>query len=97
MRSPAWVKNSAHTDEFKQFASYLDGNPFKLGLNESRKALEKAVSGKKNFVYIKDALTEVSDTLKPAVLYNIWTYWHKTLGIGGSYGEFIRAYNEGVI
>ena len=90
-------KNSAHTDEFKQFASYLDGNPFKLGLNESRKALEKAVSGKKNFVYIKDALKEVSDTLKPAVLYNIWTYWHKTLGIGGSYGEFIKAYNEGVI
>ena len=48
-------------------------------------------------MYIKNVIQEIPDTLKPAVLYNIWIYWHKTLGIGGSYAEFIKAYNEGVI
>ncbi len=87
------VKNS----EFKQFAGYLDGNPFNLGLNNARNELKKAVEGTTKFVYIKDAIMQIPDTLKSAVLYNIWIYWHKTLGIGGSYAEFIKAYNEGVI
>ena len=83
--------------EFKQFAGYLDGNPFNLGLKNARDELKKAVEGKDGFAYIKDAIMQIPDALKPAVLYNIWIYWHKTLGIGGSYAEFIKAYNEGVI
>ncbi len=89
--------NTAKTAEFKQFAGYLDGNPFNLGLKNAREELQKAVSGKKEYAYIKNVITEIPDALKPAVLYNIWIYWHKTLGIGGSYAEFIKAYNEGVI
>lgn len=88
---------TARTDEFKQFAGYLDGNPFNLGLKKAQSELKSAVDGKKEFVYIKDALMQIPDALKSAVLYNIWIYWHKTLGIGGSYAEFIKAYNEGVI
>ena len=88
---------TARTDEFKQFAGYLDGNPFNLGLNNAKKELKNAVNGKNDFAYIKDAINEIPDAMKPAVLYNIWIYWHKNLGIGGSYAEFIKAYNEGVI
>lgn len=88
---------SARTSDFKQFASYLDGNPFNLGLKTAREKLGEAVKGKNDFAYIKDAIINISDALKPAVLYNIWLYWHKELGIGGSYAEFIKAYNEGVI
>ncbi len=88
---------TSNTAEFKQFAGYLDGNPFNLGLKNAQEELEKAVKGKNEYAYIKDAVSQISDTLKPAVLYNIWIYWHKTLGIGGSYAEFIKAYNEGVI
>ena len=90
-------RGTAKTSEFKQFAGYLDGNPFNLGLENARNELKKAVDGKKEFGYIKDAIMQIPDALKPAVLYNIWIYWHKTLGIGGSYAEFIKAYNEGVI
>ncbi len=89
--------STAKTAEFKQFAGYLDGNPFNLGLKNARDELKKAVGNKKEFVYIKNVIMEIPDALKPAVLYNIWIYWHKTLGIGGSYAEFIKAYNEGVI
>ncbi len=89
--------NTARNDEFKQFAGYLDGNPFNLGLNNAKKELKEAVNGKNDFVYIKDAVNAIPDAMKPAVLYNIWIYWHKNLGIGGSYAEFIKAYNEGVI
>ncbi len=88
---------TSKTAEFKQFAGYLDGNPFNLGLKNAREELEKAVKGKNEYAYIKDAVSQIPDTLKPAVLYNIWIYWHKTFGIGGSYAEFIKAYNEGVI
>ena len=90
-------KNTVRTQEFKDFTGYLDGNPFNLGLKSARKELEKAVRSTGEFAYIKDAITQIPDALKPAVLYNIWIYWHKTLGIGGSYAEFIKAYNEGVI
>ncbi|MBP3856060.1 MAG: hypothetical protein IK990_10680 [Ruminiclostridium sp.] len=97
MSIKAVPRGTAQTKEFKEFAGYLDGNPFNLGLKNARDELKKAVSGKNEFVYIKDAIMQIPDTLKPAVLYNIWIYWHKTLGIGGSYAEFIKAYNEGVI
>ncbi|MBQ9384159.1 MAG: hypothetical protein IJT87_07970 [Ruminiclostridium sp.] len=90
-------RKTTRTDEFKQFAGYLDGNPFNLGLNNARKELKSAVEGKNGFAYIKDTVGEIPDAMKPAVLYNIWIYWHKDLGIGGSYAEFIKAYNEGVI
>ena len=90
-------RGTAKTAEFKEFAGYLDGNPFNLGLKTARAELKKAVGGKDDFVYIKDVIVQLPDALKPAVLYNIWIYWHKTLGIGGSYAGFIKAFNEGVI
>lgn len=86
-----------NNSEFKEFAGYLDGNPFNLGLKNARTELKNAVSGKQEYAYIKDAVMQIPDALKPAVLYNIWIYWHKTLGIGGSYADFIKSYNEGVI
>ena len=88
---------SAKGSEYRQFAGYLDGNPFNLGLKNARSVLGSAVEGKKEFSYIKGAVTQLPDAMQPAVLYNIWIYWHKTLGIGGSYAQFIKAYNEGVI
>ncbi|MBP5606385.1 MAG: hypothetical protein J6X60_12740, partial [Ruminiclostridium sp.] len=84
-------------NEFREFAGYLEGNPFRVGLKTAQEQLKKAVDGKKEYGYLKDSVTLIPDTLKPAVLYNIWIFWHKKLGIGGSYAEFIRAYNEGVI
>ncbi len=90
-------RNAAHTAEFKEFASYLDGNPINLGLTAAKESLKSSVGENNSFGQIKDAIAEVSDTLKPAVLYNAWYYWHKTLGIGGSYDKFIEAYNKGVI
>ncbi|MBR5087983.1 MAG: hypothetical protein IK093_01000 [Ruminiclostridium sp.] len=90
-------RGTARTAEFMTFTGYLDGNPFNLGLKNAREELKKAVAGKSDFAYIKDVVTQIPDALKSAVLYNIWIYWHKTLGIGGSYAEFIKAYNEGVI
>ena len=89
--------NTAKTKEFKEFAGYLDGNPFNLGLKNARKELDDAVKGKNEYAYIKKAVISIPDALKPAVLYNIWIYWHKVHGIGGSYAGFIKAYNEGVI
>ncbi len=88
---------TAQNQEFKQFSSFLDGNPFNLGLNKAHDELKQAVNGKDGFAYIKDTINEIPDALKSAVLYNIWIYWHKTLKIGGSYAEFIKSYNEGVI
>ena len=76
---------------------YFDGNRFDIGLEKARSVLGEAVKNKKDFVYIKDAAESLPDTMKSAVLYNIWIYWHKILGIGGSYAEFIKEYNEGVI
>lgn len=88
---------TAQNKEFKQFSSFLDGNPFNLGLTKAQDELKKAVSGKNGYAPIKDVISEIPDALKSAVLYNIWIYWHKTLNIGGSYAEFIKSYNEGVI
>ena len=97
MRIQAVPRGTAQTKEFKEFAGYLDGNPFNLGLKNARSELKAQVQGKNAFPYIKDAVMQIPDVLKPAVLYNVWIYCHKTLGIGGSYAEFIKAYNEGVI
>lgn len=89
--------HTARTQEFKEFSSYLGGNPINMGLNGARKTLEASVGENKSFGKISGAIAEVSDVLKPAVLYNAWYYWHKTLGIGGSYDKFIEEYNKGVI
>lgn len=97
MRIQAIPYKTSQTREFKEFAGYLDGNPFNLGLKNARNELKKAVESDKTFPYIKDAVMQIPDALKSAVLYNVWIYCHKTLGIGGSYAEFIKAYNEGVI
>ena len=88
---------TSQNQEFKEFSSFLDGNPFNLGLNKAREELKKAVAGKDGFAPIKDVMNDMPEALRSAVLYNIWIYWHKTLNIGGSYAEFIKSYNKGVI
>ena len=90
-------KLTARTKEFKEFSSYLSGNPVNMGLEGARKSLKASVGENKSFGKISGAVAEVSDALKPAVLYNAWYYWHKALGIGGSYDKFIEEYNKGVI
>lgn len=88
---------TAQNSEFKQFESFLEGNPFNLGLRNAQNELKQAVSGKNGFAPIRDVIAEIPDALKSAVLYNIWVYWHKALKVGGSYAEFLKSYNEGVI
>ena len=90
-------KLTARTKEFKEFSSYLSGNPVNMGLEGARKSLKASVGENNSFGKISGAVAEVSDALKPAVLYNAWYYWHKALGIGGSYDKFIEEYNKGVI
>ena len=88
---------TARTKEFKEFSSYLSGNPINLGLEGAKKSLKNSAGDGKKYAKISDAVSEISDALKPAVLYNAWYYWHKDLGIGGSYDKFIEEYNKGVI
>jgi len=90
-------RHYSETPEYKKFEGYLSGNPYITGLERAKEKLEALTEGKKDFVYIKNELSDLSDSMKTVVIYNIWRYWHKELGIGGSYEEMIKAYNEGVI
>ena len=58
---------------------------------------KEMTGGKNEFVYLKGELAGLSDSMRAAVLYNIWRCWHKEMNVGGSYEEMIKAYNEGVI
>ena len=55
------------------------------------------VGGSNRFPYMKGETAELSDIMTACVMYNAWLYWHKEHFVGGSYAEFIKAYNEGVI
>ncbi len=90
-------RHYSENDEYKKFAGYLSGNPYLKGVDNAKSKLKEMVKDKDGFVYIKTALTDLSDSMKTPVIYNIWRYWHKELRIGGSYEEMIKAYNEGVI
>ena len=90
-------RHYTENDEYKSFTGFLSGNPYLKGVEAAKAELKKMTEGKDGFVYLKNALADLSDSMKAPVLYNIWRYWHKELGIGGSYEEMIKAYNEGVI
>lgn len=90
-------RHYSENDEYKKFAGYLSGNPYIKGVDEAKAKLRAMTEGKTDFVYIKNELEGLSDSMKTPVIYNIWRFWHKELGIGGSYEEMIKAYNEGVI
>ncbi len=90
-------RHYSETEEYKKFAGYLSGNPYLKGVENAKAKLKEMTSGKDGFVYLKNSLSDLSDSMKTPVLYNIWRYWHKELGLGGSYEEMIKAYNEGVI
>lgn len=90
-------RHYSETEEYKKFAGYLDGNPYIKGIEDAKAKLREMTNGKDGFVYLKNELDDLSDSMKTIVIYNIWRFWHKELGIGGSYEEMIKAYNEGVI
>lgn len=90
-------RHYCENDEYKKFAGYLSGNPYLKGVKTAKAKLKEMTSGKDGFVYLKSELNNLSDSMKTPVIYNIWRYWHKELGLGGSYEEMIKAYNEGVI
>lgn len=90
-------RHYSETDEYKKFAGYLSGNPYLKGVETAKAKLKKMTEGKDGFAYLKNELADLSDSMKTPVIYNIWRYWHKELGLGGSYEEMIKAYNEGVI
>lgn len=90
-------RHYSETSDFKRFEGYLSGNPYITGLERAKEKLKDLTDGKNDFVYIKNELYGLSDSMRSVVIYNIWRYWHKELGLGGSYEEMIKAYNEGVI
>ena len=90
-------RHYSENEEYKKFAGYLSGNPYIKGIETAKAKLRAMTDGKDGFAYLKDELADLSDSMKTPVIYNIWRFWHKELGIGGSYEEMIKAYNEGVI
>lgn len=90
-------RHYSENKEYKDFAGFLSGNPYLVGIDKAKSKLKEMTSGRDGFVYLKGELSDLSDCMKASVIYNIWRYWHKELGIGGSYEEMIKAYNEGVI
>lgn len=90
-------RHYSESEEYKKFAGFLSGNPYLVGVERAKTKLKEMTSGKDGFVYVKSELSGLSDSMKASVIYNIWRYWHKELGLGGSYDEMIKAYNEGVI
>ncbi|MBO5267009.1 MAG: hypothetical protein J6B08_06915, partial [Ruminiclostridium sp.] len=90
-------RHYSESEEYKKFAGFLSGNPYLVGVERAKTKLKEMTSGKDGFVYVKSELSGLSDPMKASVIYNIWRYWHKELGLGGSYDEMIKAYNEGVI
>ena len=67
------------------------------GIRNARAELKTMAEEAGGYAYLKDKLSELSDLMRPIVLYHVWLYWHKELGYGGAYGEFIQAYNNGLI
>ena len=90
-------RHYTENDEYKKFSGFLSGNPCLVGRDRAKEKLKEMAGGKNEFVYLKGELAGLSDSMRAAVLYNIWRCWHKEMNVGGSYEEMIKAYNEGVI
>lgn len=88
---------SVYNEELKKFTSRLAGCPYYAGLERAKEKLNEMVGGSNRFPYMKGETAELSDIMTACVMYNAWLYWHKEHFVGGSYAEFIKAYNEGVI
>ncbi len=89
-------RGMARNGHFEAFANEISKNRFVSGLAEAKKRLDEMLGGKTEYPYIKGELAGLSDSMRNAVLFNIWEYY-RTKGIDKSYKEFIKAYNEGVI
>jgi len=90
-------RHYSETDEYKKFAGYLSGNPYLTGLEKAKEKLKKLVETKGVSTYLQSELSGLTDSMKASVIYNIWRYWHKELGLELSYKDMIKGYNEGVI
>ena len=90
-------RHYSETDEYKKFAGYLSGNPYLTGLERAKEKLKKLTDGKDGMAYIENELIGLTDSMKACVIYNIWRYWNKELGLSYSYKDMIKAFNEGVI
>lgn len=90
-------KDTVYNDEYKKFSSRVDGCPCLTGVQKAKKKLDEMSNGKDGFPYMKGETAGLSDIMTACVLYNSWLYLHKEKGKGGSYAQFIKAYNEGVI
>ena len=88
---------TTENDEFRRYSEQLGGNPYMEGIGNARAELKTMAEEAGGYAYLKDKLSELSDLMRPIVLYHVWLYWHKELGYGGAYGEFIQAYNDGLI
>ena len=90
-------RHYSETDEYKKFAGYLSGNPYLTGLEKAKEKLKKLAETKGVSTYLQSELSGLTDSMKASVIYNIWRYWHKELGLELSYKDMIKGYNEGVI
>lgn len=88
---------TVENDDFRRYSARLGENPYVDGIKNARAELKAMAEKAGGYAYLKDKLSPLSDLMRPLVLYHAWLYWHKELGYGGGYGEFIRAYNEGLI
>lgn len=88
---------TVENDEFRKFSERLGETPYVGGAEKARAKLKKMAEEAGGYAYLKGELSSLSDLMRPLVLYHAWLYWHKELGYGGAYGEFIQAYNEGLI
>lgn len=92
------VDNSAvYNDEYKKLSAHANDCPYLTGAKKAREKLDEMSGGADSFPYMKGETAGLSDIMTACVLYNAWLYLHKEKGKGGSYAQFIKAYNEGVI
>lgn len=92
------IDNAAvYNDGYKKLEAHVDGCPYILNAEKARKKLDGMIGASESFPYMKGETSGLSDIMTACVLYNAWLYLHKEKGKGGSYAQFIKAYNEGVI
>lgn len=92
------VDNDAiYNEEYKKFSAHVNDCPYIMGAEKARKKLDEMSGGADGFPYMKGETAGLSDIMTACVLYNAWLYLHKKKAKGGSYAQFIKAYNEGVI
>lgn len=89
--------DAVYNDEFKKLSARTSDSAYLTGAAKARTKLDEISAGTDAFPYMKGETAGLSDIMTACVLYNAWLYLHKEKGKGGSYAQFIKAYNEGVI